>query len=58
MQNSEEPFISAGGLRLNADRRALQVIGCKGTVIGHLPIEAAFFADLTALAQLEEAAAG
>lgn len=49
-------LIRSGGLHLNLERRALQVLGCQGAVLSHIPIGQDFYTDLTtALQQVEDA---
>ena len=50
-------LIWSGGVHLNLERRAIQVLGCKGSVLSHIPIGDDFYADLTTALQQAEAAA-
>ena len=44
-------LLRSGGVQFNVERRALQMLGCKGAVISHIPIDGSFFADLMASVQ-------
>lgn len=49
-------LVRSGGVHLNLERRALQVLGCQGAVLSHIPIGHDFYTDLTtALQQAEDA---
>lgn len=52
-------LIRSSGVRLNPVRRALQILGCKGAVVSHIPIDDAFYTQLSAtLEQAATAASG
>lgn len=44
-------LVLSGGVQLNRERRALQVLGCGGAVISHIPIDGSFLTDLTVSVQ-------
>lgn len=49
-------LIRSGGVHLSLERRALQVLGCTGAVLSHIPIGDDFYTDLSvALQQVEDA---
>ena len=51
-------LIWSGGVHLSLERRALQVLGCEGAVLSHIPISDEFYTDLNvALQHAEDASA-